>query len=1077
MNFTSTKNIMFSTKKQMRTFATLITVLSCLIHSHLLGQVQTISGTVFDHSDGVELVGAIVLIKGTTNGTVTDLDGNYTLQDVNASDTLLVSYLGFLPYEEVIGNRSIINIKLKPSINTLEEVVVIGYGTSTRAELTESVGTLKSDDITRTGALTLESALQGRVSGVKVVSSDGEPGAGLSVQIRGSSSINGSSEPLYVIDGVPIRKEDFAGDQDGEGNLLDPGSFDPLAGINPNDIQSMEVLKDASATAIYGSRGSNGVVIITTKSGKSGDVRVTYSPRFSVSSIANKLDLMNASEFYQYSYNVNPNSGLFTNPENVGFTDAEPPLFEGAEGTDWQDLLFRTAYIQQHNLSLRGGAENVTFSTSLGYTDQQGIVVESNLKRYTALTKVNVKGRKIKLTTNLNVSRTEREGSFYNANDDTNAGAGVVTKIFGARPIVDPDRVTDPFFDEDDNEDENDFFSNPYLLATTAINETEQTRLTGNIRTTYKISSNLSFENRLGGNLVSSSNSQYFPDQTTRQGRNRGGFARLVENNKFRTLQEYFLRYDLKKRRHHFRFVLGHTREYQRNEPLRVTSEGFDVDDLTVNDISLGARVLRPSNTQITEEKLISYVGRANYDYQKKYFLTVTGRYDQSSKFLDDNVSSFFPSAALAWVVSKEGFLKDSRNVAFLKLRLSHGITGNQGVGAFASRQLIGTNTYNFNGIQVTGLQLNQINNPDLRWEQNAQSNIGIDLDVFEGKVSITADVFNKVTSDALLALPISAANGLNNDPRQNIGKIRNRGVELGITLQTLSKKDFSWVTNFNISHIRNKILDLGEISEFFVSYNGAAEMINSMIYREGGEIGEFYGYQLDGIFLNEEEVAASNQLNAQVGGYKIKDINGPLGTPDGVIDELDRTVLGSIQPDYFGGITNSFSYKGFDLSVFLEFSVGREVYNGNSFHLLNTLNARNKLTSVLDDASIIETVQVLDDQDQPTGATELAVTREGRLAAFGVPDLNLPNELFVEDGSFLRVQNITLGYNLKNPEKIGLRNFRVFVSATNVALFTNYTGYDPDVNITRQNGLARGFDFGTYPRARNFSTGLNITF
>ncbi|WP_298238536.1 TonB-dependent receptor [uncultured Algibacter sp.] len=1052
--------MVFKKNRPLRNSLFLFLAMALSFSNASFAQNLTVTGNITSQEDGLPLAGVNILIANTNKGALSDFDGNYSISNVPTDAVFEVSYLGFETQTIIVGDRNTINIVMKESTESLDEVVVIGYGTSKKSELTEAVSSVKSDEIIRSTGTSIESALQGRLSGVRVISNEGTPGGGLNINVRGTTSINGSNDPLYVIDGVPILKENVVSDPDNDPIGYNTLPADPLSGLNPGDIASIEVLKDASATAIYGSRGANGVVIITTKKGKSGKLKVDYDGAFGISTLSNKLDLLDAPEYYEYRFLKDPNDGVFTNEDNRNYI-GDNPFDSNGLGIDWQDVVYREAYMQNHKFGFSGGNETVRFYTSLGYMDQEGIIVGSEFKRYSGLANINVNTEKFRMDANVNFSQSIRNGAVYASGGPANAFVGTVNKVFYASPLGDENTINDVFFDEDDDEDE--FFTNPFLFATEAKNDNVQTRLTGNVTAYYDIAKNLEVQARIGGNISFNSQEQYFPRETTSAGRRLNGFAQINKTDATRFIFENLLRYKLEKDKHSFKAMVGYTLEKGTRKILRVANQGFEIDNTGVFNIGLGTDLIPPRSNYI-EQSLNSYLSRINYNYKKKYFLTLTGRIDGSSKFPSANKYAFFPSGSVAWNVHRENFLKKSNIVNNLKLRYSIGSTGNQAIPAYSSLALLDDVTYSFGGGIQTGLVFSQLANEDLKWETVYQNNVGIDMSLFNNRVGISIDAFNKKTKDALLAVPVSSVIGLtDSSPFQNIGEIENKGIEFSVNTTNIQKEKFSWNTNFNISFTENKIVSLGEISEFFAGFGDDA-FTNIIAYREGGEIGEFYGFKTDGIILSQDELDnAPTYTSHSIGSWRLKDISGPEGTPDGVIDENDRTIIGSSQPDFFGGITNNFNIGNLDFSFFFEFSVGQELYNANNANLENQLGNRNKLSTVLTDATKFD----------ETGN----LINEGRLPAIGSNDIPTPFDAFVEDASYLRLQNVTLGYTVPVAEKLNITKLRFYISANNLWLLTDYSGYDPDVNTTRNSGLVRGVDFGSYPKNKNIIWGVNLTF
>ena len=1023
------------------------------------GQTINVNGRVTTKNDGLPLPGATILVVGTKTGTITDFDGKYQLKNVPANAVLSFSYVGIVTQIEPLKGRSIVDVSLKTTTESLNEVVIIGYGSSKKSQLTEAVSSIKNEELIKSTGTSLESAMQGRVSGVKVTTNEGGPGSGFKINVRGSSSINGTNEPLYVIDGVPVQKDVVTG---ATGGIYSSLPSDPLSGINPNDIESLEILKDASATAIYGSRGANGVVLITTKQGKAGKLIITYDSSYGTESISNKIDLLNGKEYYQYEYLKDKNGPLFTDVNNIYYINPND-IDKAPLGIDWQDEVYRQAFMQNQQFSFRGGSEKTSFFASLGYLNQDGVIVDNDYQRYTGLLNVNVNSDKFRLTGSMNFSQSDRKGSVYASGGPNNDFAGVVSKVFFARPLGDINTINEDPELSTGSDEEIDYLTNPYLFATQVTNDNSQSRITGNINTFYEFAKNFEMQTRIGGNFTFDDTNRYFPS-TTAAGKRLNGYAQIIKTDSKQFTFENLFHYKNNWGQHNFKAMVGYTLEKGSRNFLNIQNQGFAYDNTGVYDIGVGTDLIAPINS-IIDFSLNSYLSRFNYNYANKYFLTLTSRVDGSSKFPTGNKYAFFPSGSFAWNIHKEKFLENVNWINNFRLRYSLGMSGNQAIPSYESLALLNDVTYSFGGGLQTGLVFSHLANENLKWETSIQNNLGFDLGFFKNRISLIADAFIKRTQDVLLAIPVSSVVGVDGNPYQNAGSIENKGLEFTLSTKNINNKKFNWTTDFNISLYKNKIISLGQIDEFYADF-GETQFSNLMIYRKGGEIGEFFGFKTDGIFKTQEDFDNSPKASgSQLGGWKIKDING-----DGIIDSNDRTVIGSNQPKYFGGLTNAFQVNNFDFSFFFAFSVGQDVYNANRFVLENPQDDRNKSKSILENSFLAPTYD--------TGGNLISNGNpNGNLPAIGTNALLNPIDEYVEDASFVRLQNITLGYTIPVAEKLKISKLRVYVSGNNLLLFSNYKGYDPDVNTTRNNGLVRGVDFGSYPRTINFMWGLNLTF
>ncbi len=1024
-------------------------------------QYLNVSGKVVTKSDGLPLPGATVLVVGSKNATITDLDGRYVLKNVPESAVLMVTYVGITNKSAKVEGKATVNFAVDFDTKNLDEVVIIGYGSSRKSELTEAVSRVKNEELVKSVGTSIESALQGRVSGVKITTSEGGPGSGLKVSVRGTSSINGTNEPLYVIDGVPFQKDIATA---AEGGVMSSMPSDPMSGINPNDIESIEVLKDASATAIYGSRGANGVVLITTKQGKAGKLVVNYDSSYGVERLSKKLDLLDQRDYFKYRLLNNPVDKIFSDKNKPNYVDPTK-INDLPTGVDWQDEVYREAFVQNQQLNFRGGTDKTSFFASLSYLNQEGIIVNNDFERLTGLLNVNVKADKFRLTGSMNFSQTNKRGSIYSSGGPNNDFAGVVTKIMFARPTGTIYTTDLRLIDEDDevSDDSIEANTNPYLFATLVTNQNKLARFNGNRNTLYEIGKSFEIQTRIGGALTFEESNRFFPT-TISAGFRLNGYAHVIRTQSSQYSFENLLHYKNKWGKHHLKAMAGYTLEGNARDVVDVQNRGYAYNTTGVFDLGVGLDLQTPNNSFV-DSSLNAYLARFNYSYDDKYFLTFNGRIDGSSKFPKGNKYAFFPSGSLGWNIHKEKFLENINWINNFRVRYSLGASGNQAIPAYESLALNFDNTYSFGGGIKTGLYFGQLANENLRWETSIQNNLGFDLGFFKNRISLTIDGFIKRTQDVLLAIPISANVGVKT-PYQNAGSIENKGVEITINTNNINKKHFNWTTDFNISVYKNKITSLGDVSEFYADF-GDGEFSNIMVYRNGGEIGEFYGYQTDGIFNTQEELNSSPKLSSDVlGSRKLKDINA-----DGKINSDDRTVIGSNQPKYFGGLTNNFKIYNFDFSFFINYSVGQQVYNANRFILERSNDSRNQNKSqYFFDNSFREGVY-------DSNGNLISGNPNGTLPKIGTTAILNPIDAYVEDASFVRLQNVTIGYTIPFSKKLNISKIRLYVSGNNLFLLTKYTGYDPDVNTTRNNGLIKGVDFGSYPRSINVMGGLNVSF
>ena len=989
----------------------------------LLAQNQNITGKVTGQ-DGEVLPGVSILVKGTTTGTATNAEGVFTIA-APASSTLVFSFIGYVSEEVPVNGRNQINVALVSDLKALEEVVVVGYGTQKRSDLTGSVASVSAKEIRAVPVTGIGQALQGRAAGVQVTQTSNAPGGGVSIRVRGGNSILGGNEPLYVIDGFPVYNESGAN-------------------LNPNDIESMEILKDASATAIYGSRGANGVVIITTKRGKAGQNRVEFETYLGVQQVQKTIPLLNATEY-----------ALLVNEAQANATPVRPPVFTEeeiagfGEGTNWQEEIFRKAPMQNYQLTVSGGTDKTRYAISGNYLNQQGVILNSKFDRASFRFNFDHKlNDRIGIGTSVNLTRSRNNAIPTDADGGTNA-----TVVYGAlnfsptQPVYNPDGSLVVF-----NTPGRIQIGSPVAQALGTSDLTAQSRLIGSVFADFKILEGLTFRTSLGADVSFTKRSEYI-SRNTSVGVQLGGRGIITNDQSNTWLNENTLTY-LKSLGgvHHFTFLAGYTMQGFRFERARASAQGFANDILTYENIGSASTALVPLS-EAREWQLNSYIGRVNYDYASKYLLTATIRADGSSRFGSGNKWAAFPSASVAWRVSEEPFLKNNPVLNELKLRVSYGSSGNQEIPTYRSLALLAAQNANFNNTVAIGTGPDRVANPDLRWETTWQSNVGVDVGLWNNRLSLTADYYNKKTVDLLLDVPLPYITGYAT-ATQNLGSLRNRGVELGINSNNLTG-GFKWSTNFNIAANRNKVLELGGQTEFAAGESsGHLQLPNSGVVRVGQPIGLFNGYQTDGIFQNQAEVDASAQKTAKPGDRRYVDQDG-----NGVLNAQDRVILGYAQPKFFGGLTNTFSYKGVELSIFMQGTSGNSIFNVNRFELESLTGVSNQSREVLG-----------------RWTPENPSTTIPRANAVG--NSYVISSRQVEDGSYLRVRNINLAYTLPAAlvGKIKLYSVKVYVSAQNWITFTNYSGYDPEVSRFGQNALSLGTDYGSYPANKMVLAGLNIS-
>jgi TonB-linked SusC/RagA family outer membrane protein len=1048
----------------------------CLFGFSNLSFAQTnikISGTVKDQT-GQALPGVSVRLKDTKMVVATDVNGKYQLEVPNEKSVLEFSYVGFITQQLTVGKKTIFSVVLSDDSKNLNEVVVIGYGQVSRKDLTGSVGSVKMNDLQKAPVRSFEEALAGRVAGVNVTSSDGQPGSPINIVIRGSNSVTQDNSPLYVIDGFPIESP--------ENNSLDP-----------NDIESIEVLKDASATAIYGARGANGVILVTTKRGKEGKTVIAYKGSYGTQEILQRMEVLGPLDYinYQIARNGTAAGNLYigpATPQNGWAADRTLDYYKDAKGVDWQDRIFRISPMANHSLSISGGTADTKYSLSGSLLRQDGVIINSGYDRkqgkFTIDQNVN-KNLKIGMTTNYSILKGF--GTIPSELNGADNRTSLLNSAWGYRPITQgniedlEEEDTDELFDPTSA---NGLF-NPVASALNQVRNRKSSVLTSNAFAEYKFWKD--FKLKISGGITQQTNrNEVFNNSKTRSaspntvsGRINGvnGSINVIERNSF--LNENTLNYTKKINKDHKIDVLaGFTIQGTQFNASGLSSTFIPNESLGLSGIDEGI----PSfmTAELSENKLASFLGRVNYSFKSKYLFTASMRSDGSSKFMPANRWSYFPSGSFAWQLGNEPFMKKIKFISDAKLRTSFGVTGNNRVSDFASLpklslQPISANVtpyYPFNNSISNGAWPSDLGNNALRWETTEQTNIGLDLSLFANRVSIEVDAYQKVTRDLLLNAMLPPSMGYTS-AFKNIGKVGNRGLEFTLNTVNIDAKDFNWSSNFNISFNRNEILGLSENQSSLLTLvnwdnqsNPKWRDIPAYIAKVGQPISQFYGYiwngnyQLSdfnetspGVFALKSNVATYD-TGVRPGSIKYEDING-----DGVIDSKDLTVIGNPNPDFIGGFSNNFRYKGFDLNVFFQFSYGAEVLNANrlQFEGGNGTATQNQFATV-------KNAWTLENQNNEM----FRVGGQGPRAY---------SSRVIEDGSFLRLKTVSFGYNLpsKYLEKVRVKNLRIYAAAQNLYTWTNYTGLDPEVSAF-SSALTPNFDYSVYPRARTITFGLNVS-
>ena len=998
-----------------------------------------VTGQVINSEDGSALPGVSVAIKGTTTGAITDAEGRYRITVPNAESILVFSFVGFLTAEITTGNRTTIDVRLAGDLKSLSEVVVVGYGTQKKSDLTGSVSSITAKDIRQVPVASLDQALQGRATGVQVTQASAAPGGGVSIRIRGGNSIQASNEPLFVIDGIPIFPSNatFApGNAGGQAQ-------NALANLNPGDIESMEVLKDASATAIYGSRGANGVVIITTKRGKSGATNVDVENYYGIQQVARQLPLLNAAEFAEIA-----NESRVNRSQAPIFTPDQIASFQN-NSTDWQSQVFRTAPIRNHQVTVSGGNDATRFALAGNYFEQQGVVLNSGFTR--ASLRVNLDKNVTKRLSIGNSLQISRAWNNQQVTDITRGGVVNGSLVFSPTlPVRDPQ--TGQFTFDNSSVPGSQQVGNPVQDALETLNRTVTNRMLGSVYAEYGILTGLRLRTSFGVDYQAGRRDFYAPS-TNNRGRNAFGSALVEKKDVISPVSTVTLTYDRTFGTNQITLLAGYESQTQTVDFLQSSATNFPTNALEADNLSLGQVVGTPFSGR-SLWRLDSWFGRANYTLASKYLFTATFRADGSSRFGAGNKWGYFPSAALGWRLNEEDFIKDLNIFSNLKLTASWGLTGNQEIGLYQSLAGLNTVRYPFGEVINIGLAPDRLPNSDLRWERTSQYNFALETGILENRVTLEAAYYYKKTQDLLLNVDLPRTTGFSTFLR-NIGSVENRGLELTLNSANLTGQ-FKWNMGGNITFNRNKVLALGPGETFRLAPgtgDGHLQITNSSILQVGQPVGVFFGLKTDGIYQTGDQIIpGSNSFGSTApGDIRYVDSNG-----DGIVNNSDRTIIGNPQPDFFFGFTNNFSYKNLDLAVFFQGTHGNDVWNVNSHELYRNDGATNNSREVLNRWR----------PDTPSDYWPSAKNRPFVLS-----------DRHIEDASFLRLRNVTLGYNLPT-STLGLkwlRSLRVYAQAQNLLTITNYSGFDPEVNSLGQNPVGIGIDRGSFPMARTYTFGINL--
>lgn len=1014
-------------------------------------QTQTIKGTIIDEN-GQPVAGATVRVKGSPQATTSGEDGVYTLVNVKAGASIIISYTGFEEQEFSTNGKGYERVQLKKRDQSLDDVIVVGYGSRKKSEVTGAITKVKASELLQTPVANLAQGLQGRVAGLQITQNNAAPGGSISVRLRGTNSINGSSEPLYIIDGVQLQNTTAPGVSGPAtlGNISGVGGNSnapsSLSFLNPSDIESIEVLKDASAAAIYGSQAANGVIIITTKHGKAGRSSVSYDGYYGTQQITRTIPVLNASQFAKIENEIY-NTSRFPNPDSFGV------------GTNWQDVIFRHAPIQSHQVTFSGGNDKTQVLMSLNYFGQGGIVTNSKFDRFSLRMNLDHEVKPwLKIGTNTTLTRSIN--NRVQTGSVNNDGGGLTQTLIGAAlsapPTLKPYNASGAVYAWKD-QPYGSFYSelrNP-VLGLQTLDVTRTNTILSNVYVDVTLAKGLKYRANFSVNTNNGLNDYYFPTSAFSAGEisaagGLGGYGMKYNNNFIRLMHESILTYDKKFNEDHtIRFTGVFSTLENNNNYNYMIGYGF-INDATSNEALQLAKNFSVS-TGRTKDNLLSYLGRINYNYKEKYYLDITAREDGSSKFGVNNKYGFFPAVSAAWNVKKEDFLSGVQYVSGLKLRASIGKTGNQAaIDPYQSLATVSSgNDYIFNNTLNKAILPTGVPNPDLRWETSVQSDIGIEADFFNNRLNFVADVYQKKTTDLIYkkALPLSSGYDA---VTGNFASLENKGIELSLGGDIIRSRDLRWNVNANISFNRNKLLRLSDDTTKETAIN------NFNILRVGSPLGLFKTYVYDGLFQVGDVILPGQPVtNPRPGAQRVKDVSGPDGKPDGKITDADRVVTGDANPKFVYGFSTSVQYKGFDLAAFFSGVNGSKIYNLARWSLENPVGGRNLLAGAANRWTTTNT----------TGDFQVAAGSSGGR-------LPLSNR-YLEDGSFLRCKNLSLGYSFKVK---GVSNLRTYVSANNLFTITSYTGFDPEVGSFGNSNTQFGVDNIVYPASRSFLFGVQVT-
>ena len=1060
-----------------------------LLPSFMIAQQLTIKGNVVDDDSDEPLPGATLFIKGSSTGVTTNLDGVFTIAS-KLGDTLVVSYLG-MQTKEVIVLSSPISIRLESDVNKLNEVIVsVGYFDVSKKDLSGSITQINTEQLEKNRTNSIENLLQGQAPGV-VVNESSEPGGGIGVSIRGVNSMLGGTQPLYVLDGVPLDPI-----TDAQGNGASGGAKSSLGFLNPNDIEKIEILKDAAATALYGARGANGVVLITTKTANKSEgvdkISVNYDT--SITTVRNHIDVLDGLGFEQYmnQRNINQLYQDITDPSRTGGTfDGSQELTEtnypelvefkipytesSGINTNWQDETYRMAYTNSYNIAYRGGNYKKNLSASLGILNQEGVIINSNNKRvtYNMNAKRNAFNNKIDFYSKTNIS--------YKTGNAASVGNG---QIFAQRGVVSQALQFQPIFPllspgEDDDIyaalNEGNIVSNPYTLAQDVIDEKKSVTVRQVLSIVHRITPKLTGVIKGAFNYQRSTRDNYYPTNTTRGRRNNGEASQsFIENKK--VYAEANLRYRNKFNAHRIDATLVTTYEKNNIRSLFNKAIGFGSDNTSFYNFASATEIFVPIS-QFRQVGLLSGLFRVGYNYKRKYYLDVNARLDASSKFATNNKSALFPSIAFSWVASKENFLKKSEIINNLKLRLSYGKTGSNPISPYQSLALMTPIRYNFDNELVTGYYESNLANDDLTWEKTDQFNAGLDVSFYDSKWNLTIDAYHKLTKDLLQNVNLPVSNGFTSRV-DNFGEVENRGIEFSAAGKIIANNNFSWDVRANLGFNRNKLIALNSNLDFQLGPSVGFSQAKPILFKVDQPLGIFWGAQTNGIYRDWDEAIASGIEGAAPGEIKYINNNIDLdesGQPSAIqqINFEDYVKIGDPNPDYTFSFINNFSFKNWDLSVLFTGQKGGDLFWVDSWQLSGLQKQTNVLSSSFND-SWRAPLTIVNGQitfDPSVGKID-NVNHPGAIIDNGPRAIVSDRQVF--DGSFFRLKNINIGYTINLPKN---RSFKIYATGQNIITWTNYPGYDPEVQTYNKSSQRRGVDFGTYPGTKTYSLGLKFNY